>query len=65
MLPQCLARLQSTQLGQGVLAGAVLWASVSPPELWEHAVPGHGCGFAISIVGLSPDTFKLFVGELL
>ena len=25
-------------------------------------MPGHGCGFAVSLIGLSPDTFKLFVG---
>lgn len=65
VLPQCPASLQSMQPVQGVLAGAVLWGSVSPTELREQAVPGHGCGFAISLVGPSPDTFKLFVGELL
>lgn len=65
VLPQCLASLQSVQPGQGALVGAVLWGGVSPTELWEQAVPGHGCSFAIYLVGLSPDTFKLFVGELL
>lgn len=48
-----------------MLVGAILWGGVMSIELWEQAVPGHGCGFAISQLGLSPDTFKLFVGELL
>lgn len=50
-----------------MLVGAILCSGVSAIELWEQAVPGHGCGFAISQLGLglSPDTFKLFVGELL
>lgn len=50
------------QLGQGVLVEAILWGGVSPTELWEQAAPGHGCGFAVSLSGLNPVTFKLFGG---
>lgn len=49
---------------QGGLVGAVLWGGMSLTEPWEPAVPGHGCGFAVSLVGHSHAVCGELLGTL-